>query len=141
MSPREIKELKVILVGEVIEYKASAQQALVDLNHEHGLCVGDTIRVRGTPEWDQLVERMSQNGKPVAKTFPGESVWIHFLHPAKKGDKVFLLVWDFLPDPPPEPPEPPPKPPEPPPEPPNLPDPDNFPRCKGGKGKGHGAGG
>ena len=150
MSYLEIKEPKEILIGEVIEYMVSTQQALVELTHEHGLCVSNTIRVRGTPKWDQSVEKMSKNGNPVAKAFPGESVWIHFLLPAKKGDKVFILVFAISP-PPPEPPEPPPEPPpsppEPPPGPPDLPDPDNFPIGNGGgkgkktKGKGPGSGG
>jgi hypothetical protein len=143
MSSLEIKEPKEILVGEVIEYKASTHQALVELNHEHGLCAGDTIRVRGTPEWDQRVERMSKNGKPAAKAFPGESVWIVFLNPGKKGDKVFLLVWEISP---PTPGHPGPSDPPPDDDKPDLPDHDNFPVGNGGKrrkskGKGPGSGG
>lgn len=150
MSPLKKNELKEFLVGKVIEYQASTQQALVELSHEYGLCVGDTIRVRGTPEWDQLIERMSQNGKPVAKVFPGESVWIHFQNPAQKGDEVFLLIWVIPPGPPPRPPSEPqpgqPKPQPGPPSEPDLPGPDSFPTGNGGKrkkskGKGPGSGG
>ena len=79
-------------VGTVTQFFAKPCVAAIDIT-SGSLSVGDTIKVKGaTTEFEQRVESMEIDRKPVASASAGQSVGIKVKDRVRQHDRVFKLV-------------------------------------------------
>lgn len=81
-----------IPVGTVTIFFAKPSVAAIDIS-DGTLSMGDTIRIRGaTTNFDQKIESMEIDRKPVPNATAGQSVGIKVKERVRPHDKVFKLV-------------------------------------------------
>jgi len=79
-------------VGDVIIFFAKPCVAAVEVK-AGSLSVGDSIKIKGaTTDFEQSVESMEIDRKPVSSAGPGQSVGIKVKDRVRPHDKVFKLV-------------------------------------------------
>lgn len=77
-------------IGRVLDYFSQVEVAAIELTAE--LKIGDKIRFSGpTTNFDQIVESMQINRKPIEKASNGDDVGIKTDNKVIKHDKVFLI--------------------------------------------------
>ncbi len=80
------------LVGNVMLFFAKPCVAAIEIT-SGTLSVGDTIRIKGaTTDFEQRIESMEIDRKPVASVGAGQSVGIKVKDRVRQHDKVFKLV-------------------------------------------------
>ncbi|MEM0344154.1 MAG: EF-Tu/IF-2/RF-3 family GTPase [Thermoplasmata archaeon] len=81
-----------VQVGTVTIFFAKPSVIAVDIT-SGSLSIGDTIRVRGaTTNFEQKIESMEIDRKPIQTATVGQSVGIKVKERARPHDKVFKLV-------------------------------------------------
>ena len=81
-----------IPVGTVTIFFAKPSVAAIDIA-SGTLSIGDTIRIRGaTTNFDQKIESMEIDRKPVPSATVGQSVGVKVKERVRPHDKVFKLV-------------------------------------------------
>jgi translation elongation factor EF-1alpha len=77
-------------IGKVTHYFSKIGVGVIELRGE--LKVGDTIKIKGaTTDFEQLVESMQIEGKPVERAGPGDSVGLKLKERVREGDIVYRL--------------------------------------------------
>ncbi len=77
-------------VGKVTHYFSRIGVGAIALSGE--LKLGDKIRIKGaTTDFEQLVESMQIEGKPVERAGPGDSIGLKLNERARAGDVVYKL--------------------------------------------------
>jgi translation initiation factor IF-2 len=80
------------LIGNVMLFFAKPCVAAIEIT-SGTLSVGDTIKIRGaTTDFEQKIESMEIDRKPVASAGAGQSVGIKVKDRVRPHDKVFKLV-------------------------------------------------
>lgn len=81
-----------IQVGTVIQFFAKPCVAAIEIT-AGSLSVGDSIKIKGmTTDFEQKIESMEIDRKPVASASAGQSVGIKVKDRVRQHDKVFKLV-------------------------------------------------
>lgn len=82
------ERLKKDLIGKVIHYYDKIEVAIVRL--EKGLKLGDKVKFeKGDNSFEQVVESMQLNHKPVSKGKPKEEIAVKVDKVAKEGTSVY----------------------------------------------------
>jgi translation elongation factor EF-1alpha len=77
-------------VGKVTHYFSRIGVGAITLSGE--LKLGDRIKIKGaTTDFEQLVESMQIEGKPVERASPGDSVGLKLKERVREGDVVYKL--------------------------------------------------
>jgi putative protease len=77
-------------VGKVTHYFSRIGVGAITLSGE--LKLGDRIKIKGaTTDFEQLVESMQIEGKPVERAGPGDSVGLKLKERAREGDIIYKL--------------------------------------------------
>lgn len=77
-------------VGKVTHYFSKIGVGAIELSGE--LKLGDKIKIKGaTTDFEQLVESMQVEGKPVERAGPGDSVGLKLKEKVREGDVVYKL--------------------------------------------------
>jgi putative protease len=77
-------------VGKVTHYFSRIGVGAITLSGE--LKLGDRIKIKGaTTDFEQLVESMQIEGKPVERAGPGDSVGLKLKERVREGDVVYKL--------------------------------------------------
>jgi putative protease len=77
-------------VGKVTHYFPRIGVGAITLSGE--LKLGDRIKIKGaTTDFEQLVESMQIEGKPVERAGPGDSVGLKLKERAREGDIIYKL--------------------------------------------------
>ncbi|HIJ17231.1 MAG TPA: translation elongation factor-like protein [Thermoplasmata archaeon] len=80
------------LIGNVMLFFAKPCVAAIEIT-SGSLSVGDTVRIKGaTTDFEQKVESMEIDRKPVPSATAGQSVGIKVKDRVRQHDKVFKLV-------------------------------------------------
>ncbi len=88
MEEAELREGKE--VGKVTHYFSRIGVGAIELSGE--LKLGDKIRIKGaTTDFEQLVESMQIEGKPVERAGPGDSIGLKVKDRVREGDIVYRL--------------------------------------------------
>jgi len=86
----ELGEEIEIEIGKVTHYFSRIGVGAITLSGE--LKLGDKIRIRGaTTDFEQLVESMQIEGKPVERAGAGDSVGLKVKDRVREGDVVYKL--------------------------------------------------
>jgi len=81
-----------VQVGVVIQFFAKPCVAAIEIT-AGALSVGDTVKIKGmTTDFEQKIESMEIDRKPVASASAGQSVGIKVKDRVRQHDKVFKLV-------------------------------------------------
>jgi putative protease len=81
-----------VQVGAVTQFFAKPCVAAIDIT-AGSLSVGDTVKIKGmTTDFEQKIESMEIDRKPVASASAGQSVGIKVKDRVRQHDKVFKLV-------------------------------------------------
>lgn len=79
-------------IGKVIKYFAKAGVAAIELT-DGTLSVGDTIRIKGhTTDFQQKVESIQIENKPVEKADIGQAVGIKVIERVRDKDEVYKVI-------------------------------------------------
>lgn len=79
-------------IGSVIEYFAKPSVAAIEMT-AGSLAVGDTIRIKGaTTDFEQRIESMEIDRKPVTAVSKGQSVGIKVKERVRLHDKVYKVA-------------------------------------------------
>lgn len=77
-------------VGKVTHYFSRIGVGAITLSGE--LKLGDRIKIKGaTTDFEQLVESMQIEGKPVERAGPGDSIGLKLQERVREGDVVYKL--------------------------------------------------
>jgi len=79
-------------VGKVVKYFAKVGVAAIELT-AGALSIGDTIHIKGhTTDFQQEVESMQIENKPVQKADIGQTVGIKVIERARDRDEVYKVI-------------------------------------------------